>query len=291
MEENQRKGPGVFYAVVGVATLVVAIIGATFAYFSTGVDSGTIQGQTQNIDGSSLTLNVKKVVFTGATADYNTLVPAFFGVDSTKIDAQTNPQGLNVKTPAELTNTQLGSMLTNKCVNNGFTGCHVYRIEISANQNVTHANLLLGLTVSDNGGTGTKAVVDKSQWGYAICTADGTVNMTTGETAGLSNGTLMTSGFGVPAAIGNNGVVANVDPNNGTVTDIHHNGALTVTTSNNVTTPNVVVYYLLVYVNDTNVSQNNVDGSTGDANYVVGSYTGTLELQALGGKVRASFTA
>ena len=34
MEENNRKGSGVFYAVVGVATLVVAIIGATFAFFS-----------------------------------------------------------------------------------------------------------------------------------------------------------------------------------------------------------------------------------------------------------------
>ena len=35
MEEREnRKGPGVFYAVIGVATLVVAIIGATFAYFS-----------------------------------------------------------------------------------------------------------------------------------------------------------------------------------------------------------------------------------------------------------------
>ena len=33
MDEN-RKGPGIFYAVVGVATLVVAIIGATFAFFS-----------------------------------------------------------------------------------------------------------------------------------------------------------------------------------------------------------------------------------------------------------------
>ena len=37
MEENNRKGPGVFYAVVGVATLVVAIIGATFAYFTATV--------------------------------------------------------------------------------------------------------------------------------------------------------------------------------------------------------------------------------------------------------------
>ena len=40
MEENNRKGPGVFYAVVGVATLVVAIIGATFAYFSAQASTG-----------------------------------------------------------------------------------------------------------------------------------------------------------------------------------------------------------------------------------------------------------
>jgi len=32
MENN--KGRGIFYGVIGVATLVVAIIGATFAYFS-----------------------------------------------------------------------------------------------------------------------------------------------------------------------------------------------------------------------------------------------------------------
>ena len=40
MEEN-RKGTGVFYAVVGVATLVVAIIGATFAYFSASATAET----------------------------------------------------------------------------------------------------------------------------------------------------------------------------------------------------------------------------------------------------------
>ena len=32
MENNSRKG--IFYGLVGVATLVVAIIGATYAYFS-----------------------------------------------------------------------------------------------------------------------------------------------------------------------------------------------------------------------------------------------------------------
>ena len=31
---ENKNGQGIFYGVIGVATLVVAIIGATFAYFS-----------------------------------------------------------------------------------------------------------------------------------------------------------------------------------------------------------------------------------------------------------------
>lgn len=47
MENNNNNGRGIFYGVIGVATLVVAIIGATFAYFSAtavsnnGVNVGT----------------------------------------------------------------------------------------------------------------------------------------------------------------------------------------------------------------------------------------------------------
>ena len=37
MENN--NGRGIFYGVIGVATLVVAIIGATFAYFSANISS------------------------------------------------------------------------------------------------------------------------------------------------------------------------------------------------------------------------------------------------------------
>ena len=44
-EEKKNNGRGIFYGVIGVATLVVAIIGATFAYFTaTGTDNGTITG-------------------------------------------------------------------------------------------------------------------------------------------------------------------------------------------------------------------------------------------------------
>ena len=57
--EEQRKGPGIFYAVVGVATLVVAIIGATFAYFSATAEDQEFTGTTATA--GSLTLEVTPV--------------------------------------------------------------------------------------------------------------------------------------------------------------------------------------------------------------------------------------
>ena len=56
MEENNRKGPSTFYAVVGVATLVVAIIGATFAFFSASQTNSDITGNTAEAGG--LTISV-----------------------------------------------------------------------------------------------------------------------------------------------------------------------------------------------------------------------------------------
>ena len=51
--ENNRKGTGIFYGVIGVATLIITIIGATFAYFSATTNSaeGAITAQ-----GAELTL-------------------------------------------------------------------------------------------------------------------------------------------------------------------------------------------------------------------------------------------
>ena len=40
---NERNnGKGVFYGVIGVATLVVAIIGATFAYFTASASNNNV---------------------------------------------------------------------------------------------------------------------------------------------------------------------------------------------------------------------------------------------------------
>lgn len=57
MNEN-NNGRGLFYGVIGVATLIVAIIGATFAYFSVNANitnNNGISGDTVNVSDTTIT--------------------------------------------------------------------------------------------------------------------------------------------------------------------------------------------------------------------------------------------
>lgn len=57
MNEN-NNGRGLFYGVIGVATLIVAIIGATFAYFSVSANianNSDIAGSTVNVNNTTIT--------------------------------------------------------------------------------------------------------------------------------------------------------------------------------------------------------------------------------------------
>lgn len=58
MNEQKNNGRGIFYGVIGVATLVVAIIGATFAYFTATAGNNVITGNMASIN---LNLDVSKV--------------------------------------------------------------------------------------------------------------------------------------------------------------------------------------------------------------------------------------
>lgn len=49
MNEQKNNGRGIFYGVIGVATLVVAIIGATFAYFTATQSNNSITGNMATI--------------------------------------------------------------------------------------------------------------------------------------------------------------------------------------------------------------------------------------------------
>ena len=194
MEENNRKGPGVFYAVVGVATLVVAIIGATFAFFSAqATNTGEeIKGNTLDISGT-FSVTTERVYKDSAVASDN-LVPS---------DAGKNIE--NIK-----------RAITAKCVNAGYTGCHIYKITATSGQTLETASL--NLTLTQSGAT------DKSSWKYVTFTD--TTN--DGSQAKLVDG--KSGSFDA----------ANVDL---------HSGA-------SVTGGTPVVYYLMIYLENKNAAQN-----------------------------------
>lgn len=161
MENN--NGKGIFYGVIGVATLVVAIIGATFAYFSATVTptegADAIEGQTNQNFASTLSLNVEKML-TPSTGINNDLVPANITASTTSITTAVNAN----------------------CEASGYTGCHLYRITGSADQAVSNANInLVSLTTTD--------VTAESSWKYALFTA-------TETTGTFSNVALVTGGYG-----------------------------------------------------------------------------------------------
>lgn len=73
MNENNNGGKGLFYGVIGVATLIVAIIGATFAWFT-----ATASGETKTVVKTG-TLSIEYVTSgegSGKVVDASNLKPA-----------------------------------------------------------------------------------------------------------------------------------------------------------------------------------------------------------------------
>ena len=59
LDKNERKGQGTFYMIIAMLTLIVAIVGATFAYFSLQAsDENTVKGNAAKV---GLSLEVRKV--------------------------------------------------------------------------------------------------------------------------------------------------------------------------------------------------------------------------------------
>lgn len=126
MEEN-RKGSGVFYAVVGVATLVVAIIGATFAFFSAqATNTENVTGTTAT--GANLTLTVTRESDAATAAN---MVPML------DTDLQKGVTGEGGKS----------------CIDkNGNTVCQVYKVNIANGSNIT-VNVKGTMTLNGGGAT------------------------------------------------------------------------------------------------------------------------------------------
>ena len=157
----ENNGKGIFYGVIGVATLIVAIIGATFAFFSASAeltaDSDQITGETNQDIAGALTLDVKKVTSVQDGINHKLVPSDIDGSDAASIT----------------------SAAAADCVADGYTGCHIYKITATSTQNLA--------TASVNLDTLTVTASTKTNWKYALYTGtdvaannvleDGTFNL------------------------------------------------------------------------------------------------------------------
>ncbi len=142
--------------------------------------------------------------------------------------------------------TNIKNAMTAKCVNKGYTGCHIYKITAKSGQTLNTASL--NLTLTQTGAT------DVAAWKYVTFTGEG-------DAAALVEG--KSGSFNV----------TDTAP-----VDLHSGGSVTGGTD--------VVYYLMIYLENKDASQN----ETGE-NLATGSYVGKVTFQAAGGTVSATFAA
>ena len=142
MKEQKNTGRGIFYGVIGVATLVVAIIGATFAYFTATATNAT--NITGNMASVSFGLDVHKVTTAdeklgGMIPMSNSMVEAAVkGNNKTDVNASTGTPQI--------------------CVDdNGNAVCQIYKISVT---NSGTAGMFLDGYVALAGGSNT--IADKA---------------------------------------------------------------------------------------------------------------------------------
>ena len=124
MEEN-KKGANTLYAVIGVATLVVAIIGATFAYFSASKTNSDITGTTAEAGG----LAIEAKLITENTN--NNIIPLNLITNQTLVKDSVDKYVDSVD--------QFDQAMAKKCKDDlGNNICAVYRVVVS-NQSKTAA--------------------------------------------------------------------------------------------------------------------------------------------------------
>ena len=130
MNEQKNNGRGIFYGVIGVATLVVAIIGATFAYFTASASSeNKITGNMATIN---IGLEVTKVTTSG---DVSGLIPMSNNMVEVAVNTTTANRGN-----------------TNICIDdNGNAVCQVYKATVS---NTSAAAVFVDGYVALKGGSG-----------------------------------------------------------------------------------------------------------------------------------------
>ena len=282
MEEN-KKGANTLYAVIGIATLVVAIIGATFAYFSATAKNAEIQGTTAEAGG--LTIEAKQIT----DNTNNNIIPLNLITNQTL-----KPESTDQFVDSE---DQFEKAMTNKCKDSlGNNICTVYRVVV-ANQSKT-------ATIQVQGKLNLSSPTKNMYWTLIDATTTNEQVTTPGEDGGEGTTTTVYK-FESATAIDKfvkvkQGIDGNMtydpdktveigeEPNKTTINDAK-SVSLTGTDGGNST----ATFYVLVWLEETGAEQQNDDASKVDA---VKTYTGNITFDAVdanGNKsgVTATFTS
>lgn len=135
--KNNNKGAFI-YAICGVCTLVVALVGSTYAYYNASINDNTVvtgeasmnsNGVTAN---NALSINVTKIS-TGASGS---LIPMVVGSNTTNLNTAAKGYG----------NTGSTFDATKSCIDkNGYTVCQIYSVTVTNNLKQAQ-NIKLGVT-------------------------------------------------------------------------------------------------------------------------------------------------
>lgn len=285
MEEN-KKGANTLYAVIGIATLVVAIIGATFAYFSASKTNSDITGTTAEAGG----LAIEAKLITENTN--NNIIPLNLIVNQKETKDSTPDLRKYVDSEDQFANA-----MARKCKDDlGNNICAVYRVVVSnqsktstiqvrgkLNLNSPTVNMYWTLidatttneqvtTPGEDGGEGTTTTVYKFESATAI---DKFVKVKQGIDGNMTYDPDKTVEIGE-------------EPNKVTINDAK-SVSLTGTDGGNST----ATYYVLVWLEETGDEQQEQDASKPDS---IKTYTGNITFDAVdanGNKsgVTATFTS
>lgn len=200
MNEQKNNGRGIFYGVIGVATLVVAIIGATFAYFTATAGNNNV------ITGNMATIQ--------------------FGLNVTKVTHVDESKGGMIPMSNNMVEAAVSNASTKgTCVDdNGNAVCQVYKIVAT---NTGSASLFLDGYVSLTGGSGAStdftdwtnitepAAQTTMRWAQVTCTGSEIDNIT-GCTTVMKTPTGATTSGGNAAGIDTNwNALGNTDDSTG----------------------------------------------------------------------------
>lgn len=210
---ENKKGSGVFLGVVSVATLIVAIIGATFAFFSTQTGSANDAINTTAYEFATSVKSVERIYPTDADKFNEGIIP------------------LNAAASVGDTTYLMRALSENKkCVDEkGYVVCALYKVTLTNSSTLAAEMNLTVKTITNTAATGSGRTPFKDLTFQALSSTDGTAFALNGQAATL----LETA---------DQSVTIKADESN----DL----TITAAAATDASTPTETVHYFVIYLNE-----------------------------------------